>query len=370
MSMPAAQFLFRGPLIRPYLDVAIVISRRAAYGVGPKPNTQIRRIPHRLHSTAANPPISSKNPEAVKINPSSEAQNIAHEEPHLLRHDVGKIATESQAQAQAHSIPEPAPKTPNPIPSPATITPRPFWQRLGPITRAGEAYGNAQRAHPWATQVFSALAIYLLADFGAQQMNSGTSDLARELEDEDSERKEVKRGGHDWARTARALLIGGTSAIPGYIWFSYLSRNFNYPSRVLSIALKVAINQAVFTPIFNVYFFGSQALLSGDSISEAWRRVCNTVPVSLINSVKLWPAVTAFSFAFVPFEYRSIFGGVVAVGWQTYLSFLNARAERMEMLRQREERLSGRASLDNKEKDAPTSTEATVTVAVAAEAAA
>ena len=107
---------------------------------------------------------------------------------------------------------------------------------------------------------------------------------------------------------------------------------------MLSIAVKVGINQLLFTPIFNVYFFGSQALLSGDSLAEAWRRVCNTVPVSVVNSCKLWPAVTAFSFAFVPFEYRSIFGGVIAVGWQTYLSFLNARAERTELLRQREEK--------------------------------
>lgn len=96
------------------------------------------------------------------------------------------------------------------------------------------------------------------------------------------------------------------------------------------------MNQLTFTPLFNVYFFGAQALLSGDTAAEAWRRVCNTVPVSFINSCKLWPAVTAFNFAFIPFEYRNIFGGVVAVGWQTYLSYLNGRAERLEALRQKE----------------------------------
>jgi hypothetical protein len=46
----------------------------------------------------------------------------------------------------------------------------------------------------------------------------------------------------------------------------------------------------------------------------------------------------------VPFEYRSIFGGVIAVGWQTYLSFLNARAERTELLRQREEKEKGKGN--------------------------
>lgn len=111
----------------------------------------------------------------------------------------------------------------------------------------------------------------------------------------------------------------------------WLSRSFNYPaSHTLSIAVKVAVNQAVFTPTFNTYFFGAQALLAGDTVAEAWERVRCTVPTSCVNSLKLWPAVTALSFAYVPLEYRSVFAGVVAVGWQTYLSFLNRQAERRE----------------------------------------
>lgn len=87
------------------------------------------------------------------------------------------------------------------------------------------------------------------------------------------------------------------------------------------------INQVCFTPIFNTYFFGSQALLSGYTLEQTWERVKGTVPISISNSWKLWPAVTAFSFTFIPMEYRSVFAGVIAVGWQTYLSFLNRQAE-------------------------------------------
>ena len=47
----------------------------------------------------------------------------------------------------------------------------------------------------------------------------------------------------------------------------------------------------------------------------------------MINSCKLWPAVTAFSFTFIDAQYRSIFAGFVAIGWQTYLSYLNRKAE-------------------------------------------
>lgn len=136
-------------------------------------------------------------------------------------------------------------------------------------------------------------------------------------------------GGQDYnpLRTVRSLIIGGVSSIPSYKWFVWLSNSFNYPSRLLSLAAKVAVNQICFTPVFNTYFFAMQAALAGEDLAAVWERVQKTVPVSFVNSCKLWPAVTAFSFTFVPLEYRSLFAGFIAVGWQTYLSYLNRLAE-------------------------------------------
>lgn len=110
----------------------------------------------------------------------------------------------------------------------------------------------------------------------------------------------------------------------------FLSRNFNYSSRLLSLATKIVVNQGVFTPLFNSYFFGMQAFLAGDNLVEVWERIKRTVPTSMLNSVKLWPVVTAINFTFIPIEYRSVFAGVIAVGWQTYLSWLNRLAEEEE----------------------------------------
>lgn len=116
----------------------------------------------------------------------------------------------------------------------------------------------------------------------------------------------------------------------------FLSHNFNYSSHIFSLAIKIVINQSVFTPCFNTYFFGMQSLLSGDSLPAVWERIKATVPTSIINSCKLWPAVTAFSFTFIPIEYRNVFAGVIAIGWQTYLAYLNRRAEQMEAMREEE----------------------------------
>ncbi len=98
----------------------------------------------------------------------------------------------------------------------------------------------------------------------------------------------------------------------------------------LLIVQQVLVNQALFTPLFNSYFFGMQSLLSGATVPEIIERIKNTVPTSWINSCKVWPMVTAFSFTYIPIQYRSIFGGVIAIGWQTYLSLLNTRAAAQE----------------------------------------
>lgn len=89
----------------------------------------------------------------------------------------------------------------------------------------------------------------------------------------------------------------------------YLHRSFNYPSKVLSLGAKVVVNQIVFTPVFNTYFFAAQSLLSGDGLTEAWERVKNTVPTSAINSCKVWPAITAFNFTYISAQYRPLFAG-------------------------------------------------------------
>ena len=89
----------------------------------------------------------------------------------------------------------------------------------------------------------------------------------------------------------------------------YLGQSLNYSSKTLSLSAKVVVNQIVFTPIFNTYFFGMQSLLSGDGFAQAWERIKQTVPVSFVNSWKLWPAVTAFSFTYIDPQYRALFAG-------------------------------------------------------------
>ena len=91
--------------------------------------------------------------------------------------------------------------------------------------------------------------------------------------------------------------------------FMFLGRSLIYASKYRSLATKVVVNQIVFAPLFSVYFFGMQSLLSGDDLKGAWERIKNAVPISFINSCKLWPVVTAFNFTYIRPESRALFAG-------------------------------------------------------------
>lgn len=223
-------------------------------------------------------------------------------------------------QRRQYSTPKqdatPNPQPLSPPPTSANSIPGPIWLWTEPLN----SYSRAHSRRPYTVQLISSLIIYLIGDITAQSIAPTPRD----------ESTSGSGSSHDPARTMRALIIGGTAAIPGYHWFLYLARNFNYTSKVFSIVVKVLINQVVFTPIFNTYFFGMQSLLTGASWRDIVERVQNTVPTSLKNSWKLWPPVTAFSFAFVRVELRGLFAGVIAIGWQAYLSSLNQKAAREE----------------------------------------
>lgn len=116
-----------------------------------------------------------------------------------LRHQLQSLRQRVPSQIRQQSSSNK--KTPGPaedqIPVANNVPPLPFWQRLGPLTRAAEAYARAQRARPYTTQVCSSLVIYLAADVSAQSMSGAE---------------------YDPVRSGRSLVIGAIASIPSYKW--------------------------------------------------------------------------------------------------------------------------------------------------------
>ncbi|KAF8455933.1 hypothetical protein BGX38DRAFT_1087978, partial [Terfezia claveryi] len=179
---------------------------------------------------------------------------------------------------------------------------------LSPVVRVFRAYGRAQIHRPYTIQLFTSIAIYLLGDINAQLLFGD------------------KNTPYDPIRTLRMITIGGILSAPSYRWFLYLSDLFSprFPKPV-AVALRVMINQLCFTPVFLTAFFSLQSFLTGATAEETKERLQETLPAAYKNSCQLWPAVSAINFYWIKFEYRSVFSGVVAIGWNAYLSYLTQK---------------------------------------------
>jgi protein Mpv17 len=131
--------------------------------------------------------------------------------------------------------PEKVAETPQSIPGPS-------WLWLDPIIEPFRAYGRIQQRRPYRTQLISSLVIYFVGDLVAQSIAPpATRAESQELTAEAKDRGWLQQWSEerDWARTGRALVIGGISSIPSYKWFLWLSNNFNYSSKILSLTTKV-----------------------------------------------------------------------------------------------------------------------------------
>ncbi|KAL4952484.1 hypothetical protein BDW69DRAFT_167667 [Aspergillus filifer] len=304
-----------------------------------------RLRPRRCESTAPQPPKHDSSAPKIKsdFQPSS---NIPSQQP--------KPQSQAQSQSQAPSHPPPLPEAAPPS-VPTQSGPRTLGQRIlaGPVGRAGRSYSRFQEKRPYTTQLCSSVAIYLCGDLSAQFFFPPEQDkekISSIVEDGKGNRGAVEeevegQGGfaatYDPYRTLRHLVVGIGSSIPSYNWFMFLHNSFNFASKPLSILTKVVVQQAVFTPVFNTYFFSVHSLLSGASLYETYERLKVALPRSIVNSAKFWPVVTAFSFMYVPPQFRNVFSGCIAVGWQTYLSWLNQRAARAVSLEHEEANENG-----------------------------
>lgn len=219
----------------------------------------------------------------------------------LVQRRIHSKRQQSTHQNEAEATSNPPTITPPTSNETSRTIPGPIWLWTQPL----ESYSRAHKRRPYTVQVIAAGIIYFIGDLTAQKISPSPS----KNEDESSDGNKAFSATYDPARTVRSLIIGTTAAIPGYHWFLYLARNFNYASKAGSIVVKVLVNQMMFTPMFNSYFFGMQSLLSGASVEDVVERIRHTVPRSWYNSWKLWPVVTAFSFAFIRVELRGVFAG-------------------------------------------------------------
>ncbi|KAG6807601.1 hypothetical protein H0H92_006959 [Tricholoma furcatifolium] len=134
---------------------------------------------------------------------------------------------------------------------------------------------------------------------------------------------------HDFVRTARLTFYGGCIFGPCMTkWYQYLnSINFGSPTR--AVVARVALDQAVLTPVAVAFFFGSMSTLEGKP-HEAVERIQAAYVPTLFRNWGVFLPTQIINFAVVPHHLRFVVVSVVSLFWNTYLSAVNARQQRLE----------------------------------------
>ncbi|PWY88200.1 hypothetical protein BO70DRAFT_331432 [Aspergillus heteromorphus CBS 117.55] len=127
---------------------------------------------------------------------------------------------------------------------------------------------------------------------------------------------------HDVARSGRMALYGGAIFGPAATkWFQFLQNRIQLSSPRQTLVARVATDQLAFAPTMTGVFLSTMSVLEGSNPREKLHR---TYWDALRANWMLWPAVQGVNMYFVPLQFRVLVVNVVNIGWNCFLSVLNA----------------------------------------------
>lgn len=184
-------------------------------------------------------------------------------------------------------------------------------------------YRTALTKRPILTQCLSTSFLFAAGDVIAQQA------VERQYDDDG-------RPTHNPYRTLRMAIYGGGVFGPLVVnWYKFLQTAIRIPtSPNLEIVSRVALDQAVFTPVNLTLFFSSMATMEGvmgdDGKKELGtrERVGKKLRDNWLQGLKanwtVWPGVQLVNFRFVPLEHRLLVVNLVSLGELFFPSLVRA----------------------------------------------
>ncbi|XP_054474438.1 protein Mpv17 isoform X2 [Anoplopoma fimbria] len=103
-----------------------------------------------------------------------------------------------------------------------------------------------------------------------------------------------------WLKVLDGLVVGGTKS---------------------AAIKKMLIDQLCFAPCFLGAFLGISGALNGLTVGENVTKLKRDYPDALIYNYYLWPPVQIANFYFIPLHYRLPVVQIVAVSWNSYLTW-------------------------------------------------
>ncbi|KAG7280377.1 hypothetical protein CRUP_022205 [Coryphaenoides rupestris] len=166
------------------------------------------------------------------------------------------------------------------------------------------SYQALMTKHPWSVQIVTAGSLVGVGDVISQQLIERTG-LAN----------------HSGRRTARMMAIGFCFVGPVVGgWYKVLDKMLIGGSKSTAVK-KMLVDQLAFAPCFLGAFLGLSGALNGLTMEQNNAKLRRDYGDALISNYYLWPPVQIVNFYCVPLHYRLAVVQIVAVVWNSYLSW-------------------------------------------------
>ena len=104
-------------------------------------------------------------------------------------------------------------------------------------------------------------------------------------------------------------------------WYGFLDRAIKGHTPRIKAAKKVLVDQLVCSPIFLGTFISVVGALQGENFEGIKRKLQSEYKDILLTNYYIWPLAQLVNFSLIPLNYQVLFAQVVAIFWNTYLSW-------------------------------------------------
>jgi len=130
------------------------------------------------------------------------------------------------------------------------------------------------------------------------------------------------RMSYDWVRTARQASFGFFVTPYLHLQFSIIIPYLFPETKKINIFKSVLYVQTVGSSIFTIMYFSYVDLLSGKNLKQTQEGLKIKFLPTIYANWTVWPPLSLISFAYVPVQWRVLYGNFFGILWNAYLSYV------------------------------------------------